>query len=160
MVAILKAAMSIATGTLAFSSVRNMAETIYITTTTATTHSNNAPDRPSSSNGDNPLSQYLGYDSNNSDKATTVLMPSDKSTEEIIQDLQRMRRKDLLTLFLHCDAPEDHGVMLQGSWDGILLNNNSVLVSQVSTTLSKLKIKIQYCMHRIIFVYLIYMVFR
>jgi hypothetical protein len=42
--------------------------------------------------------------------------------------LKQMKRKELLALFLLCDAPEAEKDVI-GSWDGTLLNNNSVLVS-------------------------------
>ena len=53
-----------------------------------------------------------------------------KSTDDIVQELQRMKRKNLIQLFLHCEAPSPKELdALKGSWDGTLLDNNSVLVS-------------------------------
>ena len=105
MVAIVaKAAASMATGIVAFASVRNMVETnSLMNDATATATANET---------------YVN------------LQSISKSTDDIVQELQRMKRKDLIQLFLHCEAPSPKELdALKGSWDGTLLDNNSVLVS-------------------------------
>jgi hypothetical protein len=132
MMLIAKAA-TIATGVLAFSSIRNVAETIYLinkgvsnvpaaaaaaATSITTLDKSNAI-----------LQQYI--DPSNSE----MQVPSSKNTEDIIEDLRQMKRQELLKLFMLCEAPKETEI-LQGSWDGILLNNNQILVSIVGDLLS------------------------
>ena len=111
MVAIVaKAAASMATGIVAFASVQNMVETYSLmndATATATAGINTGANET-----------YVN------------LQSISKSTDDIVQELQRMKRKDLIQLFLHCEAPSPKELdALKGSWDGTLLDNNSVLVS-------------------------------
>lgn len=62
-----------------------------------------------------------------------------KSPEEVLEGLSRMKKRELLELFLRCDAPsvDDHLVFSGdddgeegGSWryDGYLLDNGPILV--------------------------------
>ncbi len=111
-----KIAASMAVGAVTFASIRNMAETIYISSTCSDPSSTLA--LPSSS----ILSTYLSIDDSGK---RIVSVPDSKSTDDIIDDLRVMERKDLLKLFLHCDAPDG---TTEGDFDGILLNNNAILV--------------------------------
>lgn len=120
MVAIfIKTAASLATGVLAFSSARNIAETISITSS--------REDQIAGVVYQSPLLQkYISLDERGS---LSLVVPKDKTSNDIVQDLKQMKRKELLTLFLLCEAPTAEKDVLLGSWDGSLLNNNSVLVS-------------------------------
>jgi hypothetical protein len=62
---------------------------------------------------------------------TVLTVPDGKSKDDVINDLKSMKRKELLTLFKHCEMTDDLD-MIEGEWDGSLLNNNLVLTS-VST---------------------------
>lgn len=66
-----------------------------------------------------------------------VKVPEGKSKLEILQDLQTMNRRELVTLFKHCDVPDDLGA-IEGDWDGILLNNNLVLVCEEEIVMNSL----------------------
>lgn len=57
-----------------------------------------------------------------------ISIPIGKSRDDVLNDLKSMRRKDILSLFQHCEVPDDFNT-IQGEWDGLLLNNNLVLVS-------------------------------
>jgi hypothetical protein len=57
-----------------------------------------------------------------------IAIPKDKNDQDVIHDLKRMPRRDLIQLFLYCDVPHDLNE-ISGDWDGILLDNNSILVS-------------------------------
>jgi len=120
MVAIfIKAAASVATGVLAFSSARNIAETISRTSS--------REDQAAGVVNQSPLLQK--YISSDERRSLSLSVPEDKTSDEIVQDLKQMKRKELLTLFLLCEKPTAEKDALLGSWDGSLLNNNSVLVS-------------------------------
>ena len=84
------------------------------------------------------LNHYLQQNYNNNDDTENnnlisnkccVKVPEGKSKDDILQDLQTMNRRELLTLFKHCDVPDDLDI-IEGDWDGILLNNNLVLVRE------------------------------
>ena len=122
MVAIfIKAAASLATGVLAFSSARNIAETISRTSS--------REDQTAGVVNQSPLLQkYISSDERGS---LSLLVPKDRTSNDIVQDLKQMKRKELLTLFLLCEKPTAEKDALLGSWDGSLLNNNSVLVSSI-----------------------------
>lgn len=125
MVAIfIKAAASLATGVLAFSSARNIAETISIMSS--------QEDQTAEVVDKSPLLQKYISSDKKIGSSISLLVPNDKTSDDIVQDLKQMKRKELLTLFLLCEAPTataEKDVLL-GSWDGTLLNNNSVLVSR------------------------------
>jgi hypothetical protein len=131
MMLIAKAA-TIATGVLAFSSIRNVAETIYLINKGVSNVPAAAAAATSITTLDKSnaiLQQYI--DPSNSE----MQVPSSKNTEDIIEDLRQMKRQELLKLFMLCEAPKETEI-LQGSWDGILLNNNQILVSIVGDLLS------------------------
>ena len=68
---------------------------------------------------------------NNNNNNVKIKIPNGKSKDEVIQDFQRMSRKELLILFQYCDdvLTDDYDLSdIQGSFDGVLLNNNLVLV--------------------------------
>jgi len=111
-----KIAASMAIGAVSFASIRNMAETVHISS--AWNNQSSTLELPSSS----ILSTYLSMDDSGKKK---VSIPDSKSTDDIIDDLKAMERKDLLKLFLYCEAPDD---TTEGDFDGILLNNNEILV--------------------------------
>lgn len=127
MVAIfIKAAASLATGLLGVASLRNMAETYYIcssstigTTTGVATPSNNV-------NSNSILEEYISMNENINE--CNVAIPQHKTDRDVIHDLKQMPRRDLIRLFLHCDVPNDLSEVC-GDWDGILLNNNYILTS-------------------------------
>ena len=58
---------------------------------------------------------------------TVITVPDGKSKDDVINDLKSMKRKELLTLFKYCEVTDDLD-MIEGEWDGTLLNNNLVLV--------------------------------
>ena len=118
-ISVTAAAASFATGLLTFSSVRNMAETISIT----------SREEPTVREAVDESSLLRQYTSPEAAGDTILSIPKGKLSSSIVEDLKQMKRKELLTLFLLCDAPEAEKDVL-GSWDGTLLNNNSVLVSR------------------------------
>ena len=80
------------------------------------------------------LSQYVS-------SSNTLAIPN-KSSKEIISDLEQLKRKELMELFLLCDAPTDEDMKSKakakakdscdsrygGVWDGILMDNNEIMV--------------------------------
>jgi hypothetical protein len=109
-----------ALGSITMASLRNMQQTFFITTTY---HCHN---RPSSKKQNNcPF-----VTSKDHDELWNVSYKS-SSSSDIIHNLKKMSRKELLELFLKCEPPTDLDDVL-GSWDGILLQNNFVLVSVYS----------------------------
>ena len=127
------AAASIAAGTLTFASVRNAVETISICSNHPSNQNTNAisPARALTESDSGSffapstgpiLGKYI-----TSDGTALSIATEEKSVDEIIQDLKQLKRRELLTIFLHCDSPEDVN-MIKGKWDGYLLDNNSVLV--------------------------------
>jgi hypothetical protein len=119
------AAASVATGILALSSVRNMAETISITSFEESSSSSSSSTARDVAGENSLLQQYI---STNRNGGTSLSVPQGKTSSSIVEDLKQMKRKELLALFLLCDAPGAEKDVI-GSWDGTLLNNNSVLVS-------------------------------
>jgi hypothetical protein len=111
----------IATGVLAFCSVRNVVETVSLVNTVTKEGDSIANTRlPDNSGG--ILQQYINP------TTSEIQIAKSKSTNDIVNDLSKMKRKELLTLFLLCEAPKQRAD-LEGSWEGILLDNNYVLVS-------------------------------
>lgn len=80
------------------------------------------PQQPSAGSGPSPL-------------PPTASAPVGKTTREVIRDLERMKREELLTLFLSCTAPTEL-TQIQGEWDGTLLENNGVVMTNVSALIS------------------------
>jgi hypothetical protein len=141
LIVLVKAAATLATSLVGFASLRNMAEThrILLSTTddaTLATHGNSryklqAPavfQKHSNNRGKNSiLHQYISVP--NPTGKCVIHIPTDKKDHDVIHDLKQMSRKDLITLFLHCDVPNDIDE-IRGDWDGILLSNNFILVSE------------------------------
>lgn len=48
------------------------------------------------------------------------------TTHEAVSQLQSMKRKDLLQLFLSCEPPSNISD-IQGEWNGCLLDNNQLV---------------------------------
>jgi len=78
------------------------------------------------------LSCYLQTDTNGPPNAS---IPTDKTTSEVIRDLERMKRDELFTLFLSCVPPTELK-QIQGEWDGLLLENNGLVMTKVGSFLS------------------------
>ena len=109
-----------AAGLVATATIYNTAETYAICKKDASSTSNsNSKDSSTSI-----LDQYkiIGDD--------TISVPTGKSKDDIINDLKAMRRRDVLEIFKRCEVPEQLDI-IDGEWDGLLLNNNYVLVSQL-----------------------------
>jgi hypothetical protein len=63
------------------------------------------------------LEEYISMNENT--KECRLIIPQDKSDQDIIHDLkQRMPRRDLMKLILCCTQPNDLGEIC-GDWDGI-----------------------------------------
>ncbi len=73
------------------------------------------------------LNKYLQHGVESEQAGFNAKVPQGFSSEDVIEDLRSMSRKDLLTLFKYCDPPDDLNE-IEGEWDGILLDNNFVLV--------------------------------
>ena len=114
---LLKAVAAGVTATLAACSVTNMYETHQLLQTipTTTCTAANATVRLDPNDGDDD-----GY---------TLLTGSRHTSEQVVERLQGMKRKDLLQIFLSSEAPSSID-LIQGQWTGILLDNRSwVMVS-------------------------------
>lgn len=61
---------------------------------------------------------------------THVLGQSLQTVETAVESLQSLPRKEVVHLFLSCEAPSID--QLQGEWDGALLANNRVLVCVIT----------------------------
>jgi len=114
-----KTATSAIAGILAISTARNVLETALISSLPY-------PLPKSSSPVGSPLLQkYTRVDPHeNVVLSIDERMPS----KEIVVDLNRMKRGDLLKLFALCDAPQNRKEVC-GSYDGTMLNNNIVLTA-------------------------------
>lgn len=132
MVAIItKVVGSLSTAILTYSSARNMLETTHITSMVQ--NEKGSIEKVLQHRFDPLLAQYISKN----DSGNLIVCPKGKCSTEIIEDLKKMKRKDLLLLFLLCDAPLEEKD-IHGDWDGVLLNNNSVLVSNGSNLYSPL----------------------
>lgn len=126
MVAIIaKVVGSLSTAILTYASARNMLETTHITSMVQ--NEKGSIEKVLQHQFDPLLAQYISKN----DCGNLIVCPQGKCSTEILEDLKKMKRKDLLLLFLLCDAPLDEKD-IHGDWDGVLLNNNSVLVSNES----------------------------
>jgi hypothetical protein len=101
---VVKTAAAVATAALAACSLQNMVETV------ATIHSGGVSEITAA--------------------ATTTTTPPvlrGTSTASIVQELQHMKRRDLLALFQRCatDSPAMTGTIM-GDYDGVLLDNNGL----------------------------------
>ena len=65
-----------------------------------------------------------------------VSAPSNKSVDDIVADLQRLRRSEFLELWMACDAPAQNMKSVDGDWNGVLLDNNGLLMTKVSEFLT------------------------
>ena len=126
MVAIIaKVVGSLSTAILTYASARNMLETTHITSLVQ--NEKDSIEKILEQRYDPLLAQYIS----NSNSGNLIVCTNGKCSTEILEDLKKMKRKDLLLLFLLCDAPLDEKD-IHGDWDGVLLNNNSVLVGNES----------------------------
>jgi len=127
---VIKAAASLATGVLALSSTRNMFETYKMIINHRKIGTYTMDHILEDSINPSLLQKYITCD-----KEGRIMLSIDSkvvSSQEIVNDLQHMSRKDLLRLFLLCDSHVDEKEII-GEWDGILLNNNSVLVRKLKS---------------------------
>lgn len=132
MVAIIaKVVGSLSTAILTYASARNMLETTHITSMVQ--NEKGSIEKVLQHQFDPLLAQYISKN----DSGNLIVCPQGKCSTEILEDLKKMKRKDLLLLFVLCDAPLDEKD-IHGDWDGVLLNNNSVLVSNGSNLYSPL----------------------
>jgi len=65
-----------------------------------------------------------------------ICAPSDKSVKDIVSDLQQLRRSELMELWLACEAPPQNMKSMDGDWNGVLLDNNGMLMTKVSEFLT------------------------
>ncbi len=114
---------------LALSSIRNVVQTMHLINNKCTITSPDSGAGAGAATRIGPLDksdeifqQYINP------SCSKLNIPTSKTTEDILQDLQHMRRRDLLKLYILCDAPEETK-RIKGLWQGILLDNNPVLVS-------------------------------
>ena len=65
-----------------------------------------------------------------------ICAPSDKSVEDIVSDMQQLRRSELMEFWMACEAPPQNMKSMDGDWNGVLLDNNGVLMTKVSEFLT------------------------
>eukprot|EP00563_Minutocellus_polymorphus_P011055 CAMPEP_0181070906 /NCGR_PEP_ID=MMETSP1070-20121207/27735_1 /TAXON_ID=265543 /ORGANISM="Minutocellus polymorphus, Strain NH13" /LENGTH=233 /DNA_ID=CAMNT_0023151821 /DNA_START=139 /DNA_END=836 /DNA_ORIENTATION=- len=65
-----------------------------------------------------------------------ICAPSDKSVDDIVSDLQQLRRSEFLELWMGCEAPPQNMKSVDGDWNGVLLDNNGILMTKVSEFLT------------------------
>lgn len=115
-------------GILGGSTITNVIETISI----CSSHDRSGDTYGScDAGGSKLLNEYVQESSSNI--GLTASAP-DKSTEQVISDLKKMKRKDLISLFLHLPAPailadNNTGKGISGEFDGILLDNGIIMTS-------------------------------
>jgi hypothetical protein len=64
------------------------------------------------------------------DKQPFTFSPPATTADEAVSRMQSMKRKELLELFMACEAPSDAS-LIKGEWNGCLLENNGwILVRQ------------------------------
>jgi len=80
------------------------------------------------------LSCYLQPNKDGSPKAS---VPIDKTSSEVMRDLERMKRDELIALFLSCASPTELK-QIQGEWDGRLLDNNGLVLTNVSSLITNM----------------------
>ena len=105
---IAKAATAAITGTLAVSSAQNIWQTYQISSRVVEESSSQQQHQHQPG-----VSPFFG-----------------KSSADAVQDLQSMKRKELLELFLNSDAPKSVQEII-GDWDGLLLENNSWIMVRI-----------------------------
>ena len=102
MVAIIaKVVGSLSTAILTYASARNMVETHQIASLVR--NENDSIQKILEDRFDPILTEYISND----ESGNLIVCPPEKCSTEIIDDLEKMRRKDLYMLFLLCDAPHD-----------------------------------------------------
>lgn len=133
MIAPLKLATTAVAAILSTATIHNTVETFF-------TINNSLKGRDASIIGssNSVLAQYLPHRNLTDDKNEVCEVPLGKTKDEIIKDFKSMSRKELVTLFQYCKVPDDLGV-IEGDWDGLLLNNNLVLVSLPSILRSMIR---------------------
>ena len=130
---IVKGLVSIAAGALTFGTVRNIAETISITKAYQNAwdfveHENEALEF--SRNPSNLPIIPIKFSSPLASKYIKMTKEElyGSNADEVIQDLKQMPRGDLLKLYLSVCEPISSSDVVNGAWDGILLNNNEIMV--------------------------------
>lgn len=127
------AAAAAITTALAGSSAINMYQTYSVTEKVSTGRgSNDAFPWELVSSGSPLLREYISADGTT---PTPAQVAAEKTAAEVVSDLREMPRRDLLALFLACEAPED-ATAVGGEWNGLLLENNGPLMTAVSAFLS------------------------
>jgi len=110
-----RAAAAAVTATLALSSGRNMVQTFQVSR-----EHQRSRERSLSSSIPAPAIHRFSLDS----QATTA---------SVVKQIEQMNRKELVEVFLSCEAPTDLSE-IQGEWNGVLLDNNGfVMVGSTQT---------------------------
>ena len=65
-----------------------------------------------------------------------VCAPPNKSVDDVVSDLQRLRRSELIELWMNCEAPAQNMKSVDGDWNGVLLDNNGLLMTKISEFLT------------------------
>jgi len=73
----------------------------------------------------------------NKDGLLQASVPNDKTSSEVFRDLKHMKRDEVIALFLSCPSPTDLK-QIQGEWDGALLENNGLVMTNFSTLVTNL----------------------
>lgn len=91
-----------------------------------------AQNQPANSRtGESPiLEQYISFTDGK------VCAPPNKSVDDIVSDLQRLRRSEFIELWMSCEAPAQNMKTVDGDWNGVLLDNNGLLMTKVSEFLT------------------------
>mmetsp|Transcript_1708 Transcript_1708/g.1892 ORF Transcript_1708/g.1892 Transcript_1708/m.1892 type:complete len:265 (-) Transcript_1708:190-984(-) len=120
---------AVAIAILAASTIRNSVETFLIVCNCNSNGKNTNTNNRIIKGKDSILNQYFSSDHEDfyTDKFIATV-PLGKSKSDVVNDLKSMPRNDLLTLFLNCEEPNNLKIV-EGEWDGILLNNNGVLTT-------------------------------
>ena len=70
---------------------------------------------------------------NQGDTLDILMNSSVRNSEDILKDLQKLKRTEFLELFMNCDhyqptSDEEMQSLMKGEWNGTLLNNNLIMV--------------------------------
>ena len=125
---VVKAAASVAIGVLTLGTLNNVCETFLVVQTNSI------------------FKSYPNLNGNDDDPTHRILIDEiccKSSSKEVLSKLQKLKRSELLELFIQCSdsqpIPEtEMRVMMKGEWDGILLNNNFVMVRKRIFTFNNL----------------------
>lgn len=93
-------------------------------------HQQSAPANSRTSSQSPILEQYI------SSTDGKICAPPNKSIEDIVSDLQRLRRSEFIELWMNCEAPVQNMKSVDGEWNGVLLDNNGLLMTKVSEFLT------------------------